>query len=139
MSSPAGLQQSQTNFLAQWMPSSSRAGVILNPFPDLAESLRYSSTWDSRDMEDSFTSHFAPLPASRSSSCLSVHAIDSEQSVTDFNHLNHRPRERILSDQQASGPHGASLRLAGETESMDEMINQSQELPLTLKLDQVRR
>ncbi|XP_062313672.1 centromere protein J isoform X3 [Osmerus eperlanus] len=139
MSSPAGLQQSQTNFLAQWMPSSSRAGVILNPSPDLAESLRYSSTWDSRDTEDSFSSHFAPLPASRSSSCLSVHAIDSEESVTDINHLNHRPREKISSDKQASGPHGASLRLAGETHSMDEMISQSQELPLTLKLDQLRQ
>uniref|UniRef100_A0A3B4Z1W9 Centromere protein J n=1 Tax=Stegastes partitus TaxID=144197 RepID=A0A3B4Z1W9_9TELE len=74
MSSPAELHYSQADFLARWMPSSTRAGVILNPSPDLAGPLRHVSAVGSPPLkpDDSFASDFAPLPASADSSCLGV-------------------------------------------------------------------
>ncbi|KAJ8407110.1 hypothetical protein AAFF_G00287860 [Aldrovandia affinis] len=69
MSSPAGLQKPETDFLTRWMPCSSRAGVILNPSLDLARSLRSSSSnWAAQGVDDSFSAQFAPLPYSSSSS-----------------------------------------------------------------------
>ncbi|KAM8854824.1 centrosomal P4.1-associated protein isoform 2-T3 [Spinachia spinachia] len=67
MSSPAGLGYSQADFVARWMPSSSRAGVILTPCPDLAAS---------PGPDDSFASDFAPLPGSADSSCVGAGGSD---------------------------------------------------------------
>lgn len=74
MSSPDGLQYSHADFVARWMPSSHRAGVILSPSTDLAGALRHISTVGSSPMkpDDSFTSDFAPLPTSADSSCVDV-------------------------------------------------------------------
>lgn len=116
MSSPAGLQaqQCQTNFLSRWMPSSSCAGVILNHYLDLAESLRHSSVWGSRDMVDSFASQFL---------CLSVHSlVHDAESGTELNKQNQRPGDR-----------------PGEMDGMEKLVKQSQDLPLILKLEQVRK
>ncbi|KAJ8282201.1 hypothetical protein COCON_G00047200 [Conger conger] len=78
MSSQAGLHNPETDFLARWMPCSSRAGVILNPSVDLARSLSGSS-WAAQDVDDSFSAQFAPLPYSSNSSSLSVeHLIPDE-------------------------------------------------------------
>ncbi|CAB1347307.1 unnamed protein product [Coregonus sp. 'balchen'] len=145
MSSPAGLQaqQSQTNFLARWMPSSSRAGVILNASQDLAESLRHSSVWRSRDVNDSFASQFVPLPVSSSSSCLSVSSLVhyAEPGTELSKQQNQRPGDRTLSDRQFAGLHTVSqgLTLPGEMDSMEKFVEQSQDLPLMLKLEQLRQ
>ncbi|KPP69914.1 hypothetical protein Z043_111293 [Scleropages formosus] len=69
----AGTQPSEANFLARWMPSRHRAGVILNPCVDLTSSLRDS--WAPQDFSDSLASQFAPLPASRSSTNISVDSL----------------------------------------------------------------
>lgn len=124
MSSPAGLQYSQADFLARWMPSTTRAGVILSPCPDLAVSLRHISTVESPSLEpdDSFASDFAPLPASADSSCLGLDGFarppGGEKAGTD------RPVNGLSSD--------------GELDSLDEMASKSQDLPLMMKLEQVR-
>ncbi|XP_037095937.1 centromere protein J isoform X3 [Syngnathus acus] len=71
MSSPiAGRPGSSSDFLARWIPSSTRAGVILDP-----GSLRYDSpgTAMSSEPED-----FAPMTASVDSSCLGVPGGDME-------------------------------------------------------------
>ncbi|XP_060785293.1 centromere protein J isoform X2 [Neoarius graeffei] len=79
MTSPAG---PQSHFLWRWMPSSSRAGVFLNGSPEEVDSVRSSCSSPGVDMslEDSFGAQFAPLPMSRSSSCLSVDSICPSQS-----------------------------------------------------------
>ncbi|XP_071211033.1 centromere protein J-like isoform X2 [Salvelinus alpinus] len=133
MSSPAGLQaqQCQTNFLARWMPSISRAGVILNHSLDLAESLRYSSVWGSRDVDDSFANLFL---------CLSVNSlVHDAESGTELNKQNQRPGDRTLSERQFAGLQAAAsqgLTLHGE---MEKLVKQSQDLPLILKLEQLRQ
>ncbi|XP_034417296.1 centromere protein J-like isoform X2 [Cyclopterus lumpus] len=58
MSSQAGLRCSQADFLARWMPGSTRAGVILGPVPDPTQGS------PSLGPDDSFASDFAPLPGS---------------------------------------------------------------------------
>ncbi|XP_049450281.1 centromere protein J [Epinephelus fuscoguttatus] len=124
MSSSAGLQYSQTDFLARWMPSSSRAGVILSPCPDLAGSLRHVPAMGAPSMkpDDSFASDFAPLPASADSSCIDV---DGGKAGTD------RPVNCLT-----SVPLGDS---DGELDSLDEMASTSQDLPLMMKLEQLRK
>ncbi|XP_052349337.1 centromere protein J-like [Oncorhynchus keta] len=110
MSSPAGLQaqQCQTNFLSRWMPSSSCVGVILNHSLDLAESLRHSSVWGSRDVDDSFASQFL---------CPCVHfLVHDAESGTELNKQNQRPGDR-----------------PGEMDSMEKLVKQSQDLPLILE------
>ncbi|KAK0152636.1 hypothetical protein N1851_005833 [Merluccius polli] len=87
MWSPAGLH-SRVDLRAQWMPCSSRAGVILQPAPDVGDSPgrrsvdspgRRSvdspgrrSAWapEPGNPDDSFSSSFAPLPTSANSSYL---------------------------------------------------------------------
>ncbi|XP_022595845.1 centromere protein J [Seriola dumerili] len=112
MSSPAGLQYSQAEFLARWMPSSSRAGVILNPSPDLAGSLRHMSTVGSPPLEpdDSFASDFAPLSASADSSCVGVDGF-----------LRPAGGERAGTDRPVN------------------MASKSQDLPLMMKLEELRK
>ncbi|XP_048834229.1 centromere protein J [Brienomyrus brachyistius] len=68
MSSSAGVQPSEISILARWIPSRHRAGVILSPSLDGVGSPRDS--WD-----DSFASQFVPLPASNSSSCVSLDSL----------------------------------------------------------------
>ncbi|XP_076027823.1 centrosomal P4.1-associated protein isoform X2 [Genypterus blacodes] len=71
MSSPAGLQCSQADILSRWIPSSSRAGVILSPCSELTGSPRripaVGPPW--REQDTFSASDFAPLPASPDSSC----------------------------------------------------------------------
>ncbi|TKS67682.1 Centromere protein J [Collichthys lucidus] len=132
MSSPAGLQYTQADFLARWMPSSARAGVILNPSPDLAGSLRHTSVVRSSSLQpdDSFASDFAPLPASADSSCLGVDGFTGSpggpwRAGTD------RPVNALSS--------GLPRNSDGELESSNDMANNSQELPLMIKLEQLRK
>ncbi|XP_023837066.1 centromere protein J isoform X2 [Salvelinus sp. IW2-2015] len=145
MSSPAGLQaqQSQTKFLDRWMTSSSCAGVILNPSPDLAESLRHSSVWRSRDVNDSFASQFVPLPVSSSSSSLSISSlVHDAKSGTELSKQNQLPVDRTLSDRQFAGLQTVAsqgLTLPGEMDSMEKFVEQSQDLPLMLKLERLRQ
>ncbi|XP_070832047.1 centromere protein J [Chaetodon trifascialis] len=131
MSFPAGLEYSQVDFLARWMPSSARAGVILNPCPDLAGSLRHTSVVRSPSLEpdDSFASDFAPLPASADSSCLGVDRFarspGGERPGTD------RPVNDLSSVPKRNSD--------GELDSVDEMANKSQDLSLMMKLEQLRK
>lgn len=130
MSSPAGLQFSQTDFLARWMPSSTRAGVILNPCPDLAGSMRHTSAVGSQSLEpdDSFASDFAPLPASADSSCLGVDGFARSPGG-----------ERAGTERPVNGQSSVPQRNSdGELDSLDEMESKSQDLPLMMKLEQVR-
>ncbi|KAM3862186.1 centrosomal P4.1-associated protein [Diretmus argenteus] len=122
MSSPGGLQYSPVGFLSRWMPSSSRAGVILNPSPDLAGSLRHISTvgFPPRDPDDSFAS-FAPLPASTNSSCISIDALVPGG-------------ERTMSDRPVTGPQSAA-----RTHSDGDLASKPQDLPLAMKLEQLRQ
>lgn len=129
MSSPAGLQHSQADFLARWMPSSARAGVILNPCPDLAPSLRHVPAVGSPPLQpdDSFASDFAPLPASADSSCLGADGFARSPGG-----------ERAGTDGPLSGLSSVPPRKAdGELDSLEEMASKSQDLPLMMKLEQV--
>ncbi|XP_037646357.1 centromere protein J isoform X2 [Sebastes umbrosus] len=136
MSSPAGLQHSQADFLARWLPSSTRAGVILSPgCPDLAGSLRYNSTAvgssPSLEPDDSFASDFAPLPGSVDSSCcLGVDGFarspGGEKAGTD------RPVSGLSSSV-------APRNLDGELDSLGEMASKSQDVPIRMKLEQLRK
>ncbi|KAM7406895.1 hypothetical protein PAMA_002880 [Pampus argenteus] len=134
MSSPAGLRYSQADFLARCMPNSSRAGVILSPCPDLAGSLRYFSSVGAAgspplDPDDSFTSDFAPLPASTDSSCLCVDGIGGSPGG-----------ERAGTDRPGNGLHSVAPNNSnGEMDSLDEMASKSQGLPLMMKLEQLRK
>ncbi|XP_059198690.1 centromere protein J [Centropristis striata] len=132
MSSPAGLQYSQADFLARWMPSSTRAGVILSPCPDLAGSLRHTSAVGSPSLlqpDDSFASDFAPLPASADSSCLGVDGF--AQSPGGERAGTNRPVAA-----QSSVP---LVNSDGELDSLDEMASKSQDVPLMIKLEQLRK
>uniref|UniRef100_A0A3Q3FGH4 Centromere protein J n=1 Tax=Labrus bergylta TaxID=56723 RepID=A0A3Q3FGH4_9LABR len=133
MSSPAGLQHSQADFLARWMPSSTRAGVILNPRPDLSGSMRHISAVGSPpppplEPDDSFASDFAPLPASADSSCVGVDG--SARSAGG---------QRTGADGPVNGlSPGPQRNTNGESDCLDEMANTSQDLPLRMKLEQVK-
>ncbi|XP_040004086.1 centromere protein J isoform X2 [Xiphias gladius] len=131
MSSPTGVQYSQLEFLARWMPSSSRAGVILNPSTDLAGSLRHSSAVGSppQQPDDSFASDFAPLPASADSSC---HGVDGFARLPGG--------ERAGTDRPVNGLYSVPTRNSdGQLDSLDEMASKSQDLPLMMKLEQLRK
>ncbi|XP_073330060.1 centrosomal P4.1-associated protein [Pagrus major] len=131
MSSPAGLHFSQADFLARWMPSSTRAGVILNPCLDLVGPLRNTSAVESPSLEpdDSFASDFAPLPASADSSCIGVDGYGrlpgGERAGTD------RPENGLSSEPPRN--------LDGELDSLDEMASKSEDLPVRMKLEQLRQ
>lgn len=131
MSSPAGLQFSQADFLARWMPSSIRAGVILNPCADLAGSLRHTSAVGSQALgsDDSFASDFAPLPASADSSCLGVDGFSRSPG-----------RDKTVRDQASNRQSSVSPRSSdGESGDLVEAECRSQGLPLMVKLEQVRQ
>ncbi|KAI7808826.1 centromere protein J isoform X1 [Triplophysa rosa] len=119
MSSPAGLQQGQFHFLSQWMPDSSRAGVILHGSPGvvLSGSVRSSGSSVMRDPDDSFICHFAPLPVSQSSSCTSVDMCS--------------PAERATEQFDAS--------LSCDMQSIQDMIRNTRDLPLIAKLEQLKQ
>lgn len=130
MSSPAGLRYSQADFLARWMPSSTRAGVILSPCPDLVGSVRHVSAVGSPPLEpdDSFASDFAPLPASADSSCLGVDGFCRSPGG-----------ERAGTGRPVNGLSSVPARNSdGELDSLDKMEGKSQDLPLVMKLEQVR-
>ncbi|KAK5890017.1 hypothetical protein CesoFtcFv8_013588 [Champsocephalus esox] len=128
MSSPAGLHFSQADFVARWMPSSTRAGVILSPCPDLAGSLRHTSAMGPSSLEpdDSFASDFAPLPGSADSSCLGVDGFTRSPGGA-------RAGTDMPMNGLSSGRH-----LDGELDSLDEIASKSQDLPLRMKLEQLR-
>ncbi|XP_068590381.1 centromere protein J [Cebidichthys violaceus] len=133
MSSPAGLRYSQADFLARWMPTSStRSGVILGP--DLAGSVRHNSAVRTPSLEtpdESFASDFAPLPASADSSCcLGVDGFSRSPGG-----------EKAVADRPANAPSsGATKRtLDGELDSLDEMESTSQDVPIRVKLEQLRK
>ncbi|XP_055086712.1 centromere protein J [Periophthalmus magnuspinnatus] len=120
MSSPA-LHCSQADLLSHWMPGSFRVGVIFNPYPVVALPKGPScSSFPGPD--DSFSGHFAPLPASADSSCvvpepLSFH-IDME--------LNEAEHEQ--------------QREAGDTvDSEEEEAAQPYDVSLVMKLEQLRQ
>ncbi|XP_023145604.2 centromere protein J isoform X1 [Amphiprion ocellaris] len=131
MSSPAGLYYSQADFLARWMPSSTRAGVILNPSPDLGVPLRHVSAVGSPTLkpDDSFASDFAPLPASADSSCLDVDGL--ARSLGEERAGGDRPMNGL-----ASVP---ATNANGQLDSLDEIARKSQDLPLRMKLEQLRK
>ncbi|KAK5920546.1 hypothetical protein CgunFtcFv8_024343 [Champsocephalus gunnari] len=128
MSSPAGLHFSQADFVARWMPSSTRAGVILSPCPDLAGSLRHTSAMGPSSLEpdDSFASDFAPLPGSADSSCLGVDGFTRSPGGA-----------RAGTDMPVNGL-SSGRQLDGELDSLDEIASKSQDLPLRMKLEQLR-
>ncbi|KAM6954784.1 centrosomal P4.1-associated protein isoform 2-T2 [Lycodopsis pacificus] len=132
MSSPAGLRCSQADFLARWMPTSSaRSGVILSP--DLAGSTRHNSavrTPSPETPDEFFASDFAPLPASADSSCcLGVDGCSRSPGG-----------EKAGADRPVNGPSSVATRtLDGELDSLDEMESASQDVPIMVKLEQLRK
>ncbi|XP_036966294.1 centromere protein J isoform X1 [Acanthopagrus latus] len=126
MSSPAGPHFSQADFLARWMPSSTRAGVILNPCLDLAGSFRNTTAVESPSLkpDDSFASDFSPLPASADSSCVGVDGYGRLPGG-----------EMPVSGLSPESPRN----LDGELDSLDEMASKSEDLPVRMKLEQLRQ
>ncbi|XP_051998639.1 centromere protein J isoform X1 [Xyrauchen texanus] len=124
MSSPAGLQQGQSHFLSQWMPDSSRAGVILHGSPGEMESgsIRSRGSLVVQDPDDSFSCQFAPLPLSRSSSCGSVDMCSPGERGTTLREME---------------PFGASL--SNEMQSFQDILRNTQGLPLIAKLEQLKQ
>ncbi|XP_016365157.1 centromere protein J isoform X1 [Sinocyclocheilus rhinocerous] len=124
MSSPAGLQQGQFHFLSQWMPDSSRAGVILHGSPGEAGSgsVRSSGSLVVQDPDDSFSCQFAPLPLSRSSSCASVDVCSPGGGGKTLG-------ETELFD--------ASLNR--EMQSIQDVLRNTRDLPLIAKLEQLKQ
>uniref|UniRef100_A0A672RJH7 Centromere protein J C-terminal domain-containing protein n=2 Tax=Sinocyclocheilus grahami TaxID=75366 RepID=A0A672RJH7_SINGR len=124
MSSPAGLQQGQFHFLSQWMPDSSRAGVILHGSPGEAGSgsVRSSGSLVVQDPDDSFRCQFAPLPLSRSSSCASVDVCSPGGGGKTLG-------ETELFD--------ASLNR--EMQSIQDVLRNTRDLPLIAKLEQLKQ
>ncbi|KAK7169138.1 hypothetical protein R3I93_005208 [Phoxinus phoxinus] len=124
MPSPAGLQQGQLHFLSQWIPDSSRAGVILNGSPGEAGSgsVRSSGSLVVQDPDDSFSCQFAPLPFSRSSSCASLDVCSPGGSG------------KTLGETELFG---ASLN--SEMQSMQDVLRNTRDLPLIAKLEQLKQ
>lgn len=119
MSSPAGLRFSQADFLARWLPNSSRAGVILGPCTVVPGALRNTSA---EGPNDSFVSDFAPLPASADSSCVAVDGCPRPLGGDTAGN------DRALNGQSSDG----------ELVSLDPMESQKQPPALMMKLEQVR-
>ncbi|KAG1946111.1 centromere protein J [Pimephales promelas] len=124
MPSPAGLQQGQFHFLSQWIPDSSRSGVILNCSPVEAGSgsVRSSGSLVVQDPDDSFSCQFAPLPISRSSSCASVDVCSPGGSSKTLG-------ETELSD----------TSLNSQLQSMQDVLRNTRDLPLIAKLEQLKQ
>uniref|UniRef100_A0A8C1V1D4 Centrosomal P4.1-associated protein n=1 Tax=Cyprinus carpio TaxID=7962 RepID=A0A8C1V1D4_CYPCA len=124
MSSPAGLQQGQFHFLSQWMPDSSRAGVILHGSPGEAGSgsVRSSGSLVVQDPDDSFSCQFAPLPLSRSSSCASVDVCSPGGGGKTL---------------RETEPFDASLNR--EMQSIQDVLRNTRDLPLIAKLEQLKQ
>lgn len=126
MSSPAGLHFSQADFLARWMPNSSRAGVILAPCPGVSSGPRLPTA---EGPNDSFISDFGPLPASADSSCVAGDGCPRPPEGC--------PRRPGGDTAGSDGPlKGRSSD--GELDSSDPMERQKQPPTLTMKLEQVR-
>ncbi|XP_069011136.1 centromere protein J [Embiotoca jacksoni] len=134
MSSPAGLQSSQADFLTRWMRSSTRAGVILNPSPVLAGASPGPSAVGSPPLlpDDSFASDFAPLPASADSSC---------HGAGGFARLEETPGgDTAGTDRSVDGLCSVPTRNSdGRLDSLDQMAGKPEEVPLMMKLDQLRK
>ncbi|KAM6934576.1 centrosomal P4.1-associated protein [Xenentodon cancila] len=132
MSSPSGLWYSQADFLAQWMPSSARAGVILHHSPDLSATVRHipaaGSAPPPRPLEDSFAfaSDFAPLPASADSSCFGMDGCPGRETAGTETTVN-------------SLAPGSTRTLISQFDRLDEVTNESRDLPLMMKLDKLRK
>uniref|UniRef100_A0A8C3G912 Centromere protein J n=1 Tax=Cyclopterus lumpus TaxID=8103 RepID=A0A8C3G912_CYCLU len=117
MSSQAGLRCSQADFLARWMPGSTRAGVILGPVPDPTQGS------PSLGPDDSFASDFAPLPGSSvDSSYLGVDGLARSPGGETAE------REGPQSGLSSGVPRGSD----GELEEMEG-------LPIRVKLEQLRK
>ncbi|XP_053295790.1 centromere protein J isoform X2 [Pleuronectes platessa] len=128
MSSPDGHRYTQAEFLTRWLPSSNRAGVIINTSPDLAGSSRLTPVVGSAAMkpDDSFASDFAPLTASADSSYLGV----------DGFALSPRREERAGSERRGNRLSSSPRRKSGgQVESLDE----SQNVPLIMRLEELRK
>ncbi|XP_014326981.1 centromere protein J isoform X1 [Xiphophorus maculatus] len=123
MSSPSELQNSSADFFTKWMPSSTRAGVILSPPPELAGSLRHIAAAVPAPLhpDDSFVSDFAPLPASTDSSCLGVDGCG--EGTRPVSYL--RPAPQGISD--------------GRFENLGGMTSKTQDLPLMMKLEELKK
>ncbi|XP_061579079.1 centromere protein J isoform X2 [Cololabis saira] len=137
MSSPAGLWSSQGDFLARWMPSSSRAGVILSPSPDLSAPLRGvpapgpapGPAPPPRAPDDSFSSDFAPLPGSVDSSCAGMDGCP-------------RPLGGEAAGAERTGDSpapGSTTALITRLSRLDQVADTSRDLPLMMKLDKLRQ
>ncbi|XP_054888408.1 centromere protein J isoform X2 [Poeciliopsis prolifica] len=123
MSSPSELQYCSADFLTKWMPSSTRAGVILSPTPELAGSLRHNAAAVPAPLrpDDSFVSDFAPLPASTDSSCLGADGWG--EGTEPVSYL--RPAPQGVSD--------------GHVENLGEIMSKTRDLPLMMKLEELRK
>ncbi|KAM8857153.1 centrosomal P4.1-associated protein [Synchiropus picturatus] len=123
MSSP-GLRYSKTDFVSQWMPSSSRAGVIL-PQPDLAGLVRAFSTEGTPAPEEtgeSFASDPASLPAAAGTSCVSL-----SKAPGGDRRLNTPSSDSVLQ------------RSSGLFASLQDETEHPEDLPLIMKLDQLKK
>lgn len=123
MSSPDRPHFNQADFLARWMPSSTRAGVILSPSPDLTGNLRHTSAAAS-DLpvpQESFTSDFAPLPGSADSSCLGADG-----------------GGWLPGEERRAGAVEPLTNADGGLEGLDARGSKSQQVPPIMKLEQVR-
>ncbi|XP_064183923.1 centromere protein J [Anguilla rostrata] len=142
MSSQAGLYNPETDFLARWMPCSTRAGVILNPSVDLARSLS-SSSWAAQDVDDSFLAQFAPLPYSSNSSSLSVEYLVPDEAAASLCKSDQMPGKTNLiafnnsTALQHTHPGAVMQESTGE---MDSIVETSEQPPedLMLKLEQLK-
>ncbi|RVE58209.1 hypothetical protein OJAV_G00207020 [Oryzias javanicus] len=125
MTSPAGFGFPEPDILARWTPSSTRAGVILHPSPDLTGSLRYVTAKELPMPEDSFASDFAPLSASTDSSLIGADGCDQ----LILGDGTYRPTTGELSVPTAI--------LKDQFHKLDTMANE--DLPIMMKLDQLRK
>ncbi|KAK1797881.1 hypothetical protein P4O66_008226, partial [Electrophorus voltai] len=135
MSSPAGIQ---SHILSRWIPSSSRAGVILSGSPGGAGSGRSSC---GASLEDSFCSQFVPLPGSRSSSGVA--------SLEDSFSSQFVPLPGSRSSSSCTGVHSVVLKETStdaetepshlEMDSVRNILGNAQELPLITKLEQLKQ
>lgn len=126
MTSPAGFGFPEPDILTRWTPSSTRAGVILHPSPELAGSLRCVTAKEPGPPmpEDSFASDFAPLSASTDSSLVGADGCDQ----LILGDVTYRPTNGELSVPTAI--------LKDQFHKLDTMANE--DLPIMMKLDQVK-
>ncbi|XP_023683356.2 centrosomal P4.1-associated protein [Paramormyrops kingsleyae] len=117
MSSSAGMQPSEISILARWMPSRHRAGVILSPSLDGAGSPRDS--WD-----DSFASQFVPLPASNSSSSISLDSLV----LADTRDPDQKGKMKLLD----------TLGIAEDRVCLDVADRKTSDCPIAQKLEELK-